>query len=145
MMRYRDFAPTSFDVRGLYAGRLSDDVDEDVDFWAGPGRVYAEHPSADRGNWLVGPVSRTRDSGTLDVSNWESLCRILDEQDPSSEHYEIHRFGHWGPGWFEIALISPVAPYLREIEEIEGALSDYPVLDEEDLSRREWEEECDAT
>lgn len=90
----------------------------------------------DRQLWLVLPVSRTRDSGCLDESNFAAAVKLLGGE---SETVEIHRFGHWGPGWYEIILIDPLdAAAVKVGEEIESALADYPILNEEDFSEREW-------
>jgi hypothetical protein len=53
---------------------------------------------------------------------------------------EVHRFGHWSPGWFEIILVRPGTAAAEVAVEIEERLEDYPLLDEEDFSRREWED-----
>lgn len=111
MKKYSEFAPTGFDCRGLGL--------------------------PDQQNWLVAPVSRTRDSGPLDESNFECALAQLGGE---SEDVQIHRFSHWGPCWFEIILINPERRDLvSKAEEIEASLEDYPVLDDEDHSRREWE------
>jgi len=56
------------------------------------------------------------------------------------EHVEVHRFGHWGPGWIEIILVDPGHYHtLWTAGEIVCSLADYPVLDEEDWSEREFE------
>lgn len=89
----------------------------------------------DRQNWLVCPVSRTRDSDHRTESNWASQLETLGGE---SATVEVHRFGHWGPGWFEIVLIDPAdAERVRIAEELADTLEDYPVLDEMDLSSRE--------
>lgn len=112
MRTYSTFRPTSFDCRGL---GLSEQQD-----------------------WLVGPVSQTRDSGPLDRSNFECFVKAMGGE---SEDVQIHRFGHWGPGWFEIVLINPAKPELVKLaEEMENSLSDYPVLDEMDFSEKEHQE-----
>jgi hypothetical protein len=92
----------------------------------------------DRQNWRVLPVSRTRDSGPLDESNFDAALRALGGE---GEHVEVHRFGHWGPGWFEIILISPDAPegVLITAGEIVSALESCSVLDEDDYREREEE------
>lgn len=100
MPRYKDFAPTGFDRKGLGL--------------------------PDRQDWFVTPVSRTRDSDILTHSNWCSFLKMLENDD----NYEIHRFGHWGPGWFEIILVRPGSPEHQTAWEVECALADYPVLDE---------------
>lgn len=111
MQRYGDFSPTQFDHHI--------ELDE-------------------REDWLVLPVSHNRDSGCLDQSNFYAALGIMGGE---SEHVEIHRFGHWGHGWFEIIIFDPAVPeLLQKAEDIECALQDYPVLDDSDLSAREWED-----
>lgn len=90
----------------------------------------------DREDWLIAPCSRTRDSGCLDESNFEVLLEILGGE---GDDVEVHRFGHWGPGWYELILVRPGSKAADEAEECESALADYPVLNDEDLSRREQE------
>jgi hypothetical protein len=105
---YKDWAPTVFDSKGLMLD--------------------------DRQDWIVVPVMQTRDSGPLDESNFAAALRILGGE---SETVEVHRFGHWGPGWFEIIIAAP--ELADKVDEIEASLADYPVLDESDYSEREWE------
>jgi len=96
MQTYREFRPTGFDVAGLGCD--------------------------DRQDWLVGPCSITRDSGILDLSNWHSMIADFERIDPDGEDHEIHSFGHWACGWFEIMLIRPNSAVAQSAEEIEGAL-----------------------
>ena len=98
----------------------------------------------DRQDWLVLGVSQTRDSGALDLSNFETAQRILTDGREDPEDFEIHRFGHWGPGWFEIFLVEPGSRAAELAEEIESDLERYPVLDDEDFSRREWDDFCES-
>lgn len=100
MQKYKDFRPTAFDAKGLGL--------------------------EDRQNWLVLGVSVTRDSDELAASNFAVAQAILDS---ARVKYEVHRFGHWGPGWFEIILIEP--DFERAGEDIESALASYPVLSDE--------------
>lgn len=104
---YSEFSPTQFDTH-----------------------QYLE----DREDWLVAPVSRTRDSDVLTESNWEAQKIQLDL---AEAEYEIHRWGHWGPGWFEIVLVHP--DHAETIEELEARLMDYPILDEIDYYNLEHE------
>jgi hypothetical protein len=61
------------------------------------------------------------------------------------ETVEVHRFGHWGPGWFEIIIIDPSdAKAFDTAYDYAGALQDYPVLCDEDLGRRETELEDES-
>ena len=108
-MRYSEFQPTGFDCKGLGL--------------------------PDRQDWVVAPVAHNRDSGILDESNFYAALEILGGQ---SRTVEVHRFNHWGPGWFEIILVHPSRE--KEVEDIESSLENYAILDEEDFSQREWEE-----
>lgn len=111
MQKYSEFRPTCFDPRGL-----------NLD---------------DRQDWLVAPVSRTRDTGPFEESNFQTALEMLGGE---SETVEVHRFGHWGPGWFEIIIIQPGSDAAKKAEDIESSLENYPVLDDEDFSRREYDD-----
>ena len=111
---YRDFRPTGFDPAGLNGD---------------------ENGISD---YLVVPVGRNRDSGIRQESNFQTALKMLGGE---SKKVQVHRFGHWGPGWFEIILVDPKATKKVEIaEEIRSKLEDYPLLDEDDYSRREYED-----
>lgn len=90
----------------------------------------------DREAWLVLPCGRNRDSECLDESNFATALKILGGE---REDVEVHRFGHWACGWFEIILVRPDSAAAKEAEEIEAALANYPVLDDNDYSEREHE------
>lgn len=111
--RYRDWSPTQFDSKGLAL--------------------------PDRQDWIVCPCSQTRDSEPLDESNFAAAQRILDA---AGVAYEVHRFGHWGPGWVEIIIVHPDGAEC--VAGIASRLASYPVLDESDYSDRETEAECEA-
>lgn len=93
--------------------------------------------------WYVAPCSITRDSESLSVSNWEAMLAMLKEADPRAFHHEVFRFGHWGPGWYEICLVRPRSKAWRVACEVAHRLERYPVLDEDDFSLRETEEARD--
>lgn len=112
MQQYKDYAPTGFDAKGAF--------------------IHDE-----RREWLVLPVIQTRDSGPLDRSNFESALEALGGE---SDNVQVHRFGHWGPGWFEIIIVKPDTKEAKTAEEIEEKLANYPVLDESHYSRLESEE-----
>ena len=113
MQRYSELQPTTFDQRGLN--------------WPGQQDSF------------VVPVSQTRDSEALDRANFQAALESLGGE---SETVEVHRFGHWGPGWFEIVIVSPER--VAEVEAIEARLDGCPVLDEELFSRLE-DEDCETT
>ena len=118
MKPYGKWAPTKFDRQGAFLD--------------------------DRQDWLVLPVLRTRDSGTLDESNYETAEKMLSEADPDGDTWENHRFNHWNPGWFDILIVKPNTDAHRVGEEIEKRLEGYPILDEEDHSEREYKAACKA-
>jgi hypothetical protein len=93
----------------------------------------------DREDWLMVPVSQTRDSEALDRVNFAAALSILGGE---GEDVEVHRFGHWGPGWYEVIIVRPGTEAAKGAEDIAARLEDYPVLDEDELSREEWEEAC---
>ena len=86
---------------------------------------------------LVVVVGRNRDSGILDESNFQAALEILGGE---SDSVQVHRFGHWGCGWFELILVDPKdRTKLIEAYNIIKALEHYPVLDDMDYSEGEWE------
>lgn len=110
MQKYSEFQPTVFDRKGAFLRYQQD--------------------------WLVVPVSQTRDSGCLERSNFQVAIEMLGGE---SEAVEVNRFGHWGPGWFEIIIVDPSSDKVRIVEQIESSLADYPVLDDEHFSNLEHE------
>lgn len=119
MPRYADWRPSAHDAKGLALD--------------------------DRQDWLVCPVSINRDTeDPLTLSNWHSFVSALSLNATTCEDFEIHRFGHWGPGWFEIILVRPDTAAAIAAQEMADALESYPVLDEHDYSEREMEAEQEA-
>jgi hypothetical protein len=107
MQRYKDYAPTPHDTRGLALD--------------------------DRQDWLV-VIGRNRDSDCLAESNWHAALERLGGEGDS---VEVHRFGHWACGWLEIIIVAPEGPQAVEAHRIEDDLDTYPILDENDHSERE--------
>jgi len=108
-MEYRKYAPTQYDPKGICL--------------------------EDRQDWLVLPCEQNRDSEPLSRSNFDVL---LNDFGGESETVEVHRFGHWACGWFEIIIVHPSLK--EKVEDWERALEDYPVADDEDLSEKEMVE-----
>jgi len=78
----------------------------------------------------------------LEQSNFAAA---LEQLGGESETVEVHRFGHWGPGWFDIVIVNPSDTARVSIAEgISRRLEDYPILDEEDFSERESDEFADS-
>jgi len=120
MITYHDYAPTGFDPSG--------------------------HALSDRQRWLVFPIGRNRDTDDpIEVSNWRTTVAALEGISPEGKGWEIHRFGHWACGWFEIILISPRAKkVLACAEELCSSLADCPILDESDFNLAEDESQREA-
>ena len=90
-----------------------------------------------RQDWLVVGIPYNRDSGVLDESNWvtarKALLSGLDETDTCEEH----EFGHWACGWFRLLLVKPGSKAEQCARELEAALDNYPILNDDDHSERE--------
>lgn len=94
-------------------------------------------------------LSRNRDSDELTESNFETAIARLealpDWTPPDSDDEAVSRYvvreSHWACGWVEwIAIHETDTEALKAADEMAADLESYPVLDEEDLSRREDEE-----
>lgn len=95
-MKYSEFRPTQFDQH----------IDLD-----------------DRENWLVLPVAINRDTeDPIPLSNWRVAISELKQENIK---HEIHRFGHWGPGWFEIIIVHPKHAAFVDDDDMESALADF--------------------
>ena len=116
-----------------------------------------EAPDSYAGHDPVGDYTlygRTRDSSIMENSNFELILqelsdlaepfdRLRDDDDDDSEPYVYDfRAGHWACGWVETIIIRQDAPkqIIERAQEIESALSDYPVYSDEDYSQRQWDE-----
>jgi hypothetical protein len=113
MIEYREFRPTAMDPVGICL--------------------------PDRQNWLLAPVAQNRDSGIRTRSNFQVVLKSLEEVAGDNDDVEVHRFGHWGNGWFEIILVRPDTQAAADAQDWEAALADYPIADENHLSDLEWE------
>lgn len=104
--------------------------------------INIDDENTNRSVWFKMPVSRTRDSGPLDNSNFECF---LDGLGGESETVEVHRFSHWGPGWYEIIIVHPSDhKALEAAYDMACSLETYPVLDENDWSSREYDDFCES-
>lgn len=86
----------------------------------------------DQTDWLVVPVSQNRDSGCLDQSNFAIALELLGGE---SETVDVHRFGHWANGWYELIIVAPSRA--DDVARITARLEDCPVLSDDDLYERE--------
>lgn len=117
-------------------------VPENLSRWELPDSYAGAHWDG----YYRAPVGRNRDSDLLTQSNWDQQWDALkafradvpgtDEVSPVDVCEN-----HWAVGWVEwVAIHESNGPALREADHLAGALADYPVLDDEDFSRREWED-----
>lgn len=102
--------------------------------------AFDRHICGELDNFYIGPCSQTRDSSILEKVNFETMTgRVL----AASQHgeTEIHRFGHWACGWYEMLLIHPEdTAALIVAAELSASLEQYSVLDDQAYS----EAECEA-
>jgi len=82
-IRYKDWAPSAFDIKGLYGEELG------------------------ISDWFVVPIMVTRYSDSRANSKFKSVKTKLGKADHKQEDWNAHRFGHWGPGWIEIIVVKP--------------------------------------
>lgn len=93
-----------------------------------------------------------RGADVMDESNFWTVYNRLKEQFP--DDVEVHRSNHWLCGWVEqlaVRILKPdadskefrdedVTDAFREVLRFKTRVENYPVLDEEDYSEREWRE-----
>ena len=122
-IKFGEFRPTRMDERGL--------------------------GSEGKADWFVMPIAQNRDSNTIERSNFEVMQQCFSEKDEEQSSYEIHRFGHWGPGWFEILVFNPTNSVLLELAQSLKTQKDlHIVLDEDhwlqlEIDDNDFEEEND--
>jgi hypothetical protein len=82
-------------------------------------------------------LSRHRDSGLVEESNFWSALKALNGE---SKTVKVIRAKHWAVGWVEMILIHESdVKSVDKGNEIEKALENYPILDEDDFFARESE------
>ena len=82
-------------------------------------------------------LSHHRDSGLVEESNFWSALKMLNGE---SDTVKIIRASHWLCGWVEMILIHESdKESIDKGNEIEKALENYPILDEDDFYERESE------
>jgi hypothetical protein len=94
--------------------------------------------------WYV-VLGQNRDSDALAKSNFE--CATSNLEACGEDAYHIHRFGHWGCGWYEVLIVNNEnEKACEEADDMLRALADYPCLDDEHYSAKMCElEECECS
>ncbi len=94
------------------------------------------------GTWGFTPFSCSAHADPLEQSNFAFVKAGLEKIDPKGKYWESALFVHWATGKFDQILVDLTATKLVEfIYECWQSLREYPVLDEDDFSRRETEKE----
>lgn len=78
---------------------------------------------------------KNRDSDHLQESNFDAFLSALGGE---GENVAIVRIGHWACGWCEYIGVREGTPEAEIAEQLREKLEDYPILNEEDFSNREW-------
>lgn len=105
--------------------------------------VWDGHICSELDSFFIGPCSQSRNSNTLERVNFEQSSEAVLKVS-QNEETEIHRFGHWACGWYELLLIHPEdTEALKVASQIAAGLEDYGVVNEEALSEAEYDEACE--
>ena len=97
--------------------------------------------------WSLGAIFRHRDSNLLELSNADALIKMLEEHKDIRKDWMIVECDHWACGWVEhlafkifddIETKQP-SKVFKLLKQFNNELADYPVADENDYSKREYE------
>lgn len=82
-------------------------------------------------------AGHSRDSDILEESNYQSIKKYLQSENVA---YEEISASHWAVGWVESIIIHESNDAGLVVgDDIAKRLEDYPIFNEDDYSRREWE------
>jgi hypothetical protein len=105
----------------------------DVVPWERPRGWFGE----EQFGWYVVPVSRGRDSDALSRSNFRVALDLLGGE---SGDVKIVRSSHWACGWVDQLLVRGDEK-LAIAQDIADSLKEYPLLNEEDYSESEEDDQ----
>lgn len=81
-------------------------------------------------------LGRSRDSKSWEESNFHCGLKAIGGE---SDTVLVIRDNHWAVGWVETIYIhKDNATALETADKIHEDLQDYPIIDDDDLSEREW-------
>lgn len=96
--------------------------------------------------WSQGPVIRTRDSDLMEESNADALIKWLESKTELEDLWQIQNASHWAVGWVDHLSFRVLNddgtvcdPMVNFILEWKNKIDDYPLLDEDDYSDRQFE------
>jgi len=110
-------------------------------------RDFSYHGEVDLGQTRAMTFSQNRDSGIREQSNYAAVKEDLEKRFPNDVSDE--RFNHFAVGWVDHLLVRMLDKKGKVTKagiaalEWKDRLDDYPIADEEDLSRRELEATLD--
>lgn len=102
--------------------------------WEGPS------DESDPDKWAF-TVSRHRDSGLLDESNFATISKDMEARFP--DDVEVVHSSHWAVGWIDELAVrvfdeqGGITDAFHAIVDWKDKLEDYPIADEDDYSERE--------
>jgi hypothetical protein len=114
---YKNWSPSGHDTKGLNLPEYQD--------------------------WYVVPVIRTRDSNPQEESNFHVARERLFKFEANHDDVTEASFNHWACGHFDILLVRPNTDAASIANKIEYDLNNYPILDDDDCTRREDEAACE--
>ena len=107
---------------------------------------FAWHNEPEDGDKWTIVNTHDRDSGLLEQSNADAIEKELSK---FGDDVLSMRSSHWAVGWVEGFAIrvydaaGEITQAFKTLCDLNAALEDYPCLDDEDFSRREYEATCD--
>lgn len=106
-------------------------------------------------DWDASPIGKHRDSGVLDVCNFDVIKADLKSRFPDAptcthgadchdtfcgRDWDTMTMGHWGVGWVECIVYRRGTPAAEAVAQWVDALADYPIADESAYSAAQREE-----
>jgi hypothetical protein len=87
--------------------------------------------------FMSGGFGQHRDSNPLEVSNFEAARKVYAD---AGVEARADSFNHWAVGWVEELIVPITRASVATLEGLRERIESYPVLDDEDFSQREWDE-----
>ncbi len=101
-------------------------------------RLPKDYAGASWPEYYSSGVGQSRDSDCGEASNFDAMLKLLGGE---SDTVVVVRERHWAVGWVEwIAIYHLDSKALQVADEAAARLEDYPILDEDDYSQREYDE-----
>jgi hypothetical protein len=100
---------------------------------------FGYHGELDLSVWGFTPFTMNRDSDILAQSNFKTALAIIKKVAP--KYVEVMHTRHWAVGWLDHIMVKTTSKKaMTACFDLYTRLQNYPILDEEDLSRREVEQ-----